>query len=50
MGKSCVRIKKGADVDFDLIARTVGSITYQDFMDRYVSSIPEAAKKKMGLA
>jgi uncharacterized protein YdhG (YjbR/CyaY superfamily) len=50
MGKSCVRIKKEADVDFDLIARTVGSITYQDFMDRYVSSIPEAAKKKMGLA
>lgn len=50
MGKSCIRIKKEADVDFDLVAKTLRSISYQDFMDRYVSSIPESAKKKMGLA
>jgi uncharacterized protein YdhG (YjbR/CyaY superfamily) len=49
MGKSCIRIKKEADVDFDLIARTLKSITYEDFMARYIASIPEAAKKKMGL-
>ena len=46
MGKSCVRVKKLADVPLEVIGQTIRKLPLADFLARYQAQIPAASRKK----
>lgn len=46
MGKACVRFKRIDDLALDVVAKTVGRLSVQDWIDIYEASVPPSKRKK----